>query len=65
MIATSKHHSFLRVVEVLYPGYRGSPVTTHKSRYDWFPLVANDWGTIHSVPDMTPPLLVEGEGPPT
>jgi hypothetical protein len=30
-----------------------------------FPAVARDWGTKYPVPDMAPPLLAEGEGPPT
>jgi hypothetical protein len=30
-----------------------------------FPLVAIGWGTKFPVPHMVPPLLVEGEGPPT
>jgi hypothetical protein len=51
------------IVEVLYHEYHRSPVMTHKSRYDRFPLVANGWGIVHLVPDTTPPLLDEGEGP--
>jgi hypothetical protein len=49
-------------VGVLYLGYRESPVTTKKSRYDQFPPAVNDWGTMHPVPDMAPPLLSEEEG---
>jgi hypothetical protein len=30
-----------------------------------FPLVTNRWETKYPVPDMVPPLLAEGEGPPT
>jgi hypothetical protein len=44
------------IVRVQYPGYRGSPVMAQKSRYDWFPLAANGWGTIHPISDMAPPL---------
>jgi hypothetical protein len=36
-----------------------------RSGYNWFPLAANDWGTMHPVPDMVPPFLVEQDGPPT
>jgi hypothetical protein len=35
------------------------------SRYNRFPLVTNDWGTMHLIPNMSPPLLAEEEGPPT
>jgi hypothetical protein len=52
-------------IMVLYPGYRGSPVMTQESGYDRFPLGVNSWGTKYPVPDMTPPLLAEEEGPPT
>jgi hypothetical protein len=38
---------------------------THKSKYDWFTSVANNWGTIHPILDMPPPLLDEEEVPPT
>jgi hypothetical protein len=54
---------FIKFVGVLYPGYRGSLVMVQKSGYNWFPLVANSWGTIHPVPDMTPLLMVEEGGP--
>jgi hypothetical protein len=47
------------------PGTTGSPVTTQNPGYDQFPLVANDWGTIHPIPDMAPPLQAKEEGPPT
>jgi hypothetical protein len=40
-------------VRVLYPEYRGSPITTHKSKYDRFSPMANGWGTIHLIPYMT------------
>jgi hypothetical protein len=30
-----------------------------------FPAMANGWRTKYIVLDMVPPLLVEGEGPPT
>jgi hypothetical protein len=50
-------------VEVMYRGYRGPLVTTHKSIYDWFPPAINSWGTTHPVPDMASPLLAEEEGP--
>jgi hypothetical protein len=33
--------------------------------YDRFPPIANDWGTIHLMPNMALPLLAEEEGPPT
>jgi hypothetical protein len=36
--------------------------TTHKTRYDRFPLAANGGGTIHPILDMTPPLLAEEKG---
>jgi hypothetical protein len=52
-------------VEVLYPGYRRSPVTTQKSRYDQFPRVTHCWGTKHPIPDKDHPLLAEEAGPPT
>jgi hypothetical protein len=32
-------------IEVLYSGYRGSPVTTYKSRYNRFRPAASGWGT--------------------
>jgi hypothetical protein len=35
------------------------------SGYDRFPPIENDWGTIHLMPNMAPPLLAEEEGPPT
>jgi hypothetical protein len=38
---------------------------TQNFGYDWFPPAANDWGTIHPVLDMTPPIQTEEEGPPT
>jgi hypothetical protein len=34
------------------------------SRYDQFRPVGNDWGIIHPVPNIAPPLLPEEEGPP-
>jgi hypothetical protein len=40
-------------VRVKYPGYRRPPVTIQNFRYDRFPPVANDWRTIHAVPDKT------------
>jgi hypothetical protein len=36
-----------------------------KSRYDWFSLATNDWGTMHPIMDMASPLLAEEKGPPT
>jgi hypothetical protein len=45
--------------------YRGSPVTTHKSRYGRFPPVPNDCGTMHPVLDTVSPLRTKEEGPPT
>jgi hypothetical protein len=33
------------------------------SRYDRFTLAVNDWGTIHPILDMAPPLLAKEEGP--
>jgi hypothetical protein len=30
-----------------------------------FPPLANDWGTKYPLPDIAPPLLAEGEGPPS
>jgi hypothetical protein len=36
-----------------------------KSGYTWFPPMANGWVTMHPVLDIAPPLLAEGEGPPT
>jgi hypothetical protein len=53
------------IVRAKYPGYRGPPVTTQNSGYDWFCPAANDWGTIHLIPDKTPPLQAKVEGPPT
>jgi hypothetical protein len=52
-------------VGVLYPGHRGPPVMTHSSGYDRFPLAVNDWGMIHPISNMVPPLLAEEEGPST
>jgi hypothetical protein len=49
-------------VRVLYPGYRGQPVTAHNSRYVRFPPTTNGWGTTHPIPDMARPLLAEEEG---
>jgi hypothetical protein len=46
-------------VGVLYPGYRGSLVTTEKSGYDRFTPAANGWRTINIVLDMTPALLTK------
>jgi hypothetical protein len=46
----------------MYPAYCGSPVTAQQSGYDRFLPVKNDWGTIHHVSDMFPPLLVEEGG---
>jgi hypothetical protein len=43
----------LKLVGVLYPGYRRSPVTAKKSRYGRFPPAANYWGTMHPIFDMT------------
>jgi hypothetical protein len=48
-----------------YPGYRGSPFTVQNSGYEWFPIAANGYGTIHPVLDKTPPLQAKEEGPPT
>jgi hypothetical protein len=36
---------------------------TQNSGYDWFLPVANDYGTIHPVSDMAPPLPAKEEGP--
>jgi hypothetical protein len=52
-------------IRILYPGYCGSSVTAHKSRYGRFPPVASGWGTIHPIPDVAPPLLAREDGPPT
>jgi hypothetical protein len=52
-------------VGVLYPGYRGSPVTAKQSRYDWFPPMTNDWGIMHPTLATAPLLLAEEDGPPT
>jgi hypothetical protein len=52
-------------IKVLYPRYCGSPVMAQKSRYDWFPPVAQGRGTKHPIPDKVPPLLDEEEGLPT
>jgi hypothetical protein len=46
-------------VRVLYSGYHGALVMTHKSGYDWFHPAANDWRTKHPVPDTAPPLRAE------
>jgi hypothetical protein len=51
-------------IRVLYPGYRGSPVTAQEFGYDRFPPTTNDWGTMHPVPDTTPPLLCKEDRPP-
>jgi hypothetical protein len=63
--ATRSTEGSRAVVGVLYPEYHGSLVTTHNSGYDRFPPAANGWGTTHSIPNMSPPLLGEGEGTPT
>jgi hypothetical protein len=52
-------------LRVLYPGYCVSPVMTHNSGYDRFPPVVNGWETTHPILDTAPPLMAEGEGPPT
>ncbi len=44
-------------VGVMYLGYRGLPVTAQNSGYDWFPPMANGWGTIHPVPGNGPTTL--------
>jgi hypothetical protein len=49
-------------IGVLYPGYRGSLVTAQNSGYNRFPLAANDWETMHPIPDIAPPLQGEEEG---
>jgi hypothetical protein len=51
-------------VEVLYPGYHRSLIMAQNFWYYRFPPVTNDWGTIHHVPDIAPPLQAEEEGPP-
>jgi hypothetical protein len=53
------------LVGVLYPGYRGLPITAHKSGHNRFPPAANGWGTKHPIPDTVQPLLAEEEEPPT
>jgi hypothetical protein len=51
-------------IRVLYPEYRGAPVTAQKNmNMAWFPPMANDWETKYPIPDMILPLLVEEEGP--
>jgi hypothetical protein len=57
--------SVTKFVGILYPGYRVSLVTTHKSGYDQFPPAANGWRTIHPIPDMASPHVTEKEGPST
>jgi hypothetical protein len=52
-------------VGVLYLGYHGAPVLAQNSGYKRLPPTANDWATIHPLPDMAPPLLDEEVGPPT
>jgi hypothetical protein len=52
-------------IGVKYPGNRESPVTAQNSRYDRFSPAANDWGTMHPIPDKAPPFQAEEEGPPT
>jgi hypothetical protein len=42
-----------------YPVYYGLLVAAQNSVYDRFPQVANGWGTIHPIPDKTPPLQTE------
>jgi hypothetical protein len=56
------HNGF---VGVKYPGYFGSPVMAQNSGYDRFHPAANDWRTIHPIPDKAPPPQAEDEGPPT
>jgi hypothetical protein len=41
-------------VGVIYPGYRGLPVTTQNSGYDQFVPAANGWGTIHPILENGP-----------
>jgi hypothetical protein len=47
------------------PGTAGCQLRLKKYRYGRFPPAANDWGTIHPVLDMVPPLLTREEGSPT
>jgi hypothetical protein len=49
----------------LVPGYRERLVMAQNSRYDRFPLAANNMGIIHHILDMAPPLLADEEGPAT
>jgi hypothetical protein len=53
------------VLVVTYDYLFCSPATSQNSRYDWFPIVANDWRTIHPILDKALPLQAEEEGPPT
>jgi hypothetical protein len=46
-------------IGVMYPGYRGPPITTQNSRYDRSPPEANTWGTTQPVPGNSP---TTGEG---
>jgi hypothetical protein len=47
------------------PGYRRTLVMAQKSRYGWFPPVANSRGTKHPVLCMAPQLLTKEDGSPT
>jgi hypothetical protein len=61
----SRYLDFINVlVRVKYTGYYGPPVMAENSEYDRFPLAANDWRTIHPIPNKAPSLQAKEEGPP-
>jgi hypothetical protein len=64
-LATRSTEGSGATVRVMYPGYRGPPVTAQKYKCDQFPPLANGWGTKYPVSDMVPPHLAVEEGPPT
>jgi hypothetical protein len=45
------------LVRVEYPGYRGSPDTDQNCEHSLFCPAANDWGTIHPIPNKGPTTL--------
>jgi hypothetical protein len=65
-VGSQKGIDNMDIVRVLYPRYRGPPVMAQTNlNMAMFPPAANGWGTKYPVPDMIPPLLAEGGGPPT
>jgi hypothetical protein len=53
-LATSSTEGSVVTVGVIYHGYHGLPFTAQNTRYDRFPPAANDWRTIHPIPENDP-----------